>query len=570
MVASRNDAWGRVRQSFLDQFEAVGTDFLYRRSQKGEAYRVSSADRDRFAEQFDRHLGRAKWIIGIGLALVMGVVVSLSMLQHIDPSQVAVFAGVGLVMIPYLAYFRWAWAEPARELADRVPVAGERSPEEVQRLKFQRLTYRQLAGAAFVGIVAPFAASSRQDIFSGWNRLWLVFGGALVLLAAVQAFRKWQFEQADPLEGITPPPTVQDIAEPSQNPGWRTNGQLVRYLLIGVALLAVAFIVLTPAGKRIVQLPGFLPTLMFGFGCWALFTVARGFAKGRIEPFARGFYNTYVRETQPKRFWVSMGWNTLLGGLFVWFGLTTLEEAPAQAIERRCYDFEKTTPQDQLAACNQLVEKHDTTGTSLAGLKNARGSAFYRLGNYSHAMTDYTDAMRLDPSDSSARYNRGLVDEQLGDRSRAVIDYGDAIRAQADNADAYFKRGLIFLDTGRFDQAVADFTRVHELRPKDPWALADRGIGYAWKRDSQRAEQDFAVVRASDPSNPVLLRGEALLAMNAGDMATAIDRLTAALKLDPNDAWSLGMRARAYRQLGNYEKSQTDEIKLEQLSKRRM
>lgn len=567
MIASRADSWGRVRQSFIDQFEPVGTDFLYRRSQKGEAYRVSSADRDRFVEQFDRHLGRAKWIIGIGLVLMTGVAVSLSMLQLTDPSQIAIFAGIGLVMIPYLAYFRWAWAEPARELADKVPVSGERPPEEVQRLKFQRLTYRQLASAAFVGVVIPFAGGSRQDIFSGWNRLWLVFGGAIVLFAAAQAFRKWQFEQEDPLEGITPSPVLQDIAEPSQDPGWRRKGQLVRYLLIAVALLAVAFIALTPAGKRIAQLPAFWPILVLGLGCWALFTVAQGFAKGRIEPFARGFYNTYERETQPKRFWVSMGWNALLGVLFVWLGFTIFEEAPMQAIETRCHDFEGAA-QDQLAACNQLIEKRDATGSSLASLKNARGSAFYRLDDYQHALADYTDAMRLDPSDSSARYNRGLTDEQLGDRSRAVIDYGDAIRADADNADAYFKRGLIFLDTGRFDQAVADFTRVHALRPKDRWALADRGISYALKRDAGKAEQDFAAVRASDPSNPVLPRGEAVLALNAGDPATAIDRLTTALNNDPDDAWSLAMRARAYRQIGDREKSRADEEHLERLGKR--
>jgi tetratricopeptide (TPR) repeat protein len=192
------------------------------------------------------------------------------------------------------------------------------------------------------------------------------------------------------------------------------------------------------------------------------------------------------------------------------------------------------------------------------------------MGDYPHAMSDYSDAIRLDPNNSSARYNRGLVDEQFGDRSRAIADYGDAIRTQADNADAYLRRGLIFLDTGRFDQAVADFTRVHELRPKDPWALADRGISYAWKRDAQRAEQDFAAVRANDPSNAAVLRGEAVLALNAGDMATAIDRLTTALKRDPDDAWSLFMRARAYRQIGDIEKSRADEKQLERLGKRRI
>lgn len=310
MATSNSGSWGRVRQTFLDQFQPDGTGFLYRKSQTGEGYRLSSADRDRFVEQFDRHLGRAKWIIGIGLAVVVVAAGGLSMREDTDLSQVAIFAGIGMVMVPYLAYFRWAWAEPARELANRVPVAGERLPDEIQRLKFQRLTYGKLASAALGGLAIPFLGSSHQNVFSGWSRLWLAFGGAIVLLAAVQAFRKWQFEREDSLQSVILPPPPQDIALPPENLGWRPAGQLGRYLLIGAVVLALAFVFLTPTGKQIARLPGFWSVLTACFGCWALFTVLQGFENGRIQPFARGFYNTYERETQPKRFWVSMGWRS--------------------------------------------------------------------------------------------------------------------------------------------------------------------------------------------------------------------------------------------------------------------
>jgi hypothetical protein len=36
------------------------------------------------------------------------------------------------------------------------------------------------------------------DIFHGWGRLCFVFGAAIILLAAVQAFRKWRFELDHP------------------------------------------------------------------------------------------------------------------------------------------------------------------------------------------------------------------------------------------------------------------------------------------------------------------------------------------------------------------------------------
>ena len=214
MATSASGIWDRVRQSFADQFEQDGTSFVYRRSQKGEAIRVSADERRKFIDQFDQNVRRAKWIIYGGLTLVLGCLISFSLLEGFDLSQAAIFVGIGFVMIPYFAYYRWAWAAPSRELGSCTPIAGERPADEVRRLRFERMTYGQLAGAAFGGLMIPLIGSSRQDVFSGWSRLWLVFGGGLVLLAAVQAFRKWRLEKEDSFRSAITRPTDPDIAEP--------------------------------------------------------------------------------------------------------------------------------------------------------------------------------------------------------------------------------------------------------------------------------------------------------------------------------------------------------------------
>jgi tetratricopeptide (TPR) repeat protein len=421
MTSARSDTWAQARQSFADQFEPCGSDFIYRRSQKGAGFKVSTAERDRFVERFDQRLRRAGWIIGIGTVSLLGLIVTIAMYWNAEPSQAAIFAGIAVAMVPYLAYFRWAWAEPARELANRIPVAGERSREEVQRLQFQRISYGQLSGAAFTGLVIPFVGSSFGDVFSGWNRLWLLFGGAIVLLAIVQALRKWRFEHENSLELAAPTLSRPDILHSPDPRDWVRDIRPIRYLPFAAIAIVLAFVFLTPAGKRVAQLPVFWPAAITCLSLWPLFTVVRGYRKGFFEPFARGFYNTYERETQPKRFWASMGWNALLGAFLLWAGFEGIADAPAQALNKECYNF-KGPPRKQLSACNQLVAKSDKTGAELADLINARGSAYYRLGDYAHAMRDYTEAIRLDPGDSTSRYNRGLVDERLGDRPRAIID----------------------------------------------------------------------------------------------------------------------------------------------------
>lgn len=343
----------------------------------------------------------------------------------------------------------------------------------------------------------------------------------------------------------------------------RSPRRFILYLALTVALAALAVFIFTPAAEQFAHSPTFLPILMFAGGAWALSTVGWGLAIGRIQPITKGFWKTYQRGTQPKRFWTSLAWNTIFGCMCFWLAFKVNE----QSSNDRCYDTRNAySAQEEVAACNRAIGDGKKTDGNLADLTEARGAAYYRIGNYQRALADYNSAIHLGTKESSSFYNRALVYENFGDYRRAVSDYDEAIRLQDDNADAHLNRGVILLNANKLDQAIVDFTRVLELRPNDTDALANRGIAYAWKNDKAQAERDFAIVRKADPSNPVPLRGEALLARDVGDIDLALERLNAAIALNPNDKWSLGMRAGVYRQFGEYGKSKLDLDKLQRLT----
>jgi tetratricopeptide (TPR) repeat protein len=501
MFMSRTDSWSRVRESFADQFEQDGSNFIYRRSQKGEAFRVSPAEHDRFLDEFDRNLSRAKWIIYLGLTVVLGGIVLFSFRRSSDLSQGVLFLGVGLAMMPYLAYYRWAWAAPARELAGRIPIAGARASEEVRRLRFQRITYGQLAGAAFGGLMIPFIGSSRQNVFSGWNRLWLVFGGALILLAAVQAFRKWRFEQENTYRNVVAPSFRPNIIEPSDEPAsLETKAQLWRYVPFALIVLAIAFIALTPMGKQLAQTPSFWPIVMIGCAGWSLFTVVQGFRKGQIEPFARGFYNTYERKTQPKRFWASMAWNGIFGCLLLWFAFMMNGSASARAVNDRCFnDGQKYSPQESLSACDQLIDKKvRLVGWTTADVFVSRGIEHGRLKDNNRAIADFSEALRLQPQSFAAYFNRGVIYGELDNRQLALADFSAAIRLKPD-PNAYFDRGFVYARTGDMQSAIADFSQVVHLTPGRAEAYYYRAVAYRNVGDTQRATTDFATAFRLDP-----------------------------------------------------------------------
>lgn len=464
------DSWDSSRQAFAEQFEQDGTSFIYRRSQKGEAIRVSAEERAKFVDAFHSELRRLNWIIYAGLTILLGGMIFFSLLKDFDLSQPAFFAGIALVMIPYFAYYRWAWAAPTRELAGRTPIAGERSPEEVRHLRFRRITYGQLASAAVVGFVIPLAGSSRQDVLSGWNRLWLVFGGGLVLLAAVQAFRKWRFDQEDSYRNSIPRSFNLVDEEPVEGSAPRTKRQLWRYLPLAVILFGFAFIGFTPAGKRLAQAPSFLPIVMIGIGTWALFSVARGFSKGEIEPFVRGFYNTYERETQPKRFWASMGWNGILGCICLWGAFELSAENANEKVEKTCYNETGAySPSEARSACEKLIERLTAAITKDPADAYAyfqRGYAYEQMEEMRPAIADFTQVIRLTPDDANAYFNRGYAYEHLGDLQHTVADFSKIIRLKPDEPDAYYYRWAAYKDLGDDEHAAADLAVLDRLNPK--------------------------------------------------------------------------------------------------------
>ena len=63
-------------------------------------------------------------------------------------------------------------------------------------------------------------------------------------------------------------------------------------------------------------------------------------------------------------------------------------------------------------------------------------------GDIERAIEPYNKAIRLDPQDASAYYNRGTAYYLLDQPKRAFQDFDQAIRLNPDNAKAYTDRGL--------------------------------------------------------------------------------------------------------------------------------
>src|SRR6516225_3255631 len=96
--------------------------------------------------------------------------------------------------------------------------------------------------------------------------------------------------------------------------------------------------------------------------------------------------------------------------------------------------------------------------------------------------------------------NRGLGRRAKGDDDRAISDYNEAIRIDPKFALAYVSRGWSFHLKHDEDRAIADYTAAIKLDPKITIAYEDRAVSYSAKKDFDHALSDYNDATRLDPS----------------------------------------------------------------------
>lgn len=184
-----------LRQIFADQFSVGEHGLINRKHQKGAPIRVSKAERDGFVAAFNKRIRYATWFIFPATVALILLLVWLTPGADSPVSLIAMWGGIVAILLPFMMIYYWAWNAPSRELERRTPEGPALTEEEARALAFSKITYAQLALAALIGVWLIWKMSTKVDVFHGWGVVWLAFGAAVVVIAGVQAVRKWYFNQ---------------------------------------------------------------------------------------------------------------------------------------------------------------------------------------------------------------------------------------------------------------------------------------------------------------------------------------------------------------------------------------
>src|SRR5215213_1789493 len=168
-----------------------------------------------------------------------------------------------------------------------------------------------------------------------------------------------------------------------------------------------------------------------------------------------------------------------------------------------------------------------------ANAYNNRGLVRYKKNDFSGAIEDFNEALRIRPGLPSAYLNRAAALRGLGDIEAALNDLDHAILLKKDFYEAFSNRGSIRLDRGDFNGALADLNRSIELNNRIPESYYQRGYTHIELKRFDLAIADFERALHLAPEIAWAYQGRGTALMQAAKMDRAIADFTRAIELDP-------------------------------------
>ncbi len=200
------------------------------------------------------------------------------------------------------------------------------------------------------------------------------------------------------------------------------------------------------------------------------------------------------------------------------------------------------------------------------------------------AIAEFNEAIKLDPKNAVAYYDRGVAYGHMGEYDKEITDCTEAIRLDPKLAVAYCSRGAAYHAETRYDSALADYNEAIKLNPKLALAYFNRGMVYRKNGERAKAEKDFDEAKklgfpqspTFEPSRQVILEWQPpgdrqgpisapalaapqLTELEPGSISeVVIAKCSEDIKLSPKNADAYFNRGNAYRYNGEHDKAIAD------------
>lgn len=128
-----------------------------------------------------------------------------------------------------------------------------------------------------------------------------------------------------------------------------------------------------------------------------------------------------------------------------------------------------------------------------------RGQRWLEKQHYDEAIADFTEAIRLDPSDRNHFFARANAWSWKVNHDNAIKDFDEVIRLDPNYCEAYAARARAWFRKRDYDKAISDFGEALRLSPTTVNYLIDRGFTWAMRKEYDKANMDYTAAVSRSP-----------------------------------------------------------------------
>jgi len=228
----------------------------------------------------------------------------------------------------------------------------------------------------------------------------------------------------------------------------------------------------------------------------------------------------------------------VLGILVAAAAFCTVATSALAASKKDWDDCQADDPDRSIAGCTRILDGRGETPKNRAIAFYNRGIAYSDKGDHDRAISQYDEAIRLDPKYVAAYNNRGNSYNRKGEYRRALQDYDKALQLDPKYARGFNNRGEVFENLDEPDRARDAYSAAINLDPKYARARSNRGDTYLYAGDFDRAVADYTEALDLDGKRIDSYRNRAIAELFNGTSAKALADITQAAELDPANGYS--------------------------------
>ncbi|MDJ0846387.1 tetratricopeptide repeat protein [Crocosphaera sp.] len=192
---------------------------------------------------------------------------------------------------------------------------------------------------------------------------------------------------------------------------------------------------------------------------------------------------------------------------------------------------------------NFLPHQLKTVTINYDSVYRSRGDLRLQLKDYPGALSDYNEAIRLNPNDGDNYTRRGDYYSQTNQPEKAKADYNQAIEVYGNtiktdpqntlNFGIYASRGQLYRKLKNYEAAIAAYTKAIELAPyhQDIYYVV-RGHVYREIKEYQLALQDYSQAIEIDQKDPNAYLSRAGVYGSLGNHEAAIKDYSKVIELN--------------------------------------